>query len=167
MDGMFSSRRLVYAASAIGVGAGAYVAINYLTGGSLSLKRFYAGRQEFHAMDDYPDLRHHNNCMATHLSPRLYTKLKSKTTPNGFTLDQAIQTGWCVASCLLFRLNFCLSSCLLEKRAPKNVVFYISFLYLSTVYLNVFVRLVSLFFVCLPICFLMIYCSLFVFLVYM
>lgn len=42
---------------------------------------------------EYPDLRKHNNCMASHLTPAIYTKLCDKSTPNGFTLDQAIQTG--------------------------------------------------------------------------
>ena len=47
----------------------------------------------FPAMADYPDLRHHNNLMAKHLTPRLYSKLRDKVTANGFTLDAAIQTG--------------------------------------------------------------------------
>ena len=47
----------------------------------------------FPAMADYPDLRHHNNLMAKHLTPRLYGKLREKVTASGFTLDAAIQTG--------------------------------------------------------------------------
>uniref|UniRef100_A0A674MH23 Creatine kinase U-type, mitochondrial n=1 Tax=Takifugu rubripes TaxID=31033 RepID=A0A674MH23_TAKRU len=35
----------------------------------------------------------HNNCMASNLTPAIYAQLCDKTTPNGFTLDQAIQTG--------------------------------------------------------------------------
>lgn len=42
---------------------------------------------------DYPDLRKHNNCMASNLTPAIYAKLCDKTTPNGYTLDAAIQTG--------------------------------------------------------------------------
>lgn len=42
---------------------------------------------------EYPDLRKHNNCMASHLTPAIYAKLCDKATPNGYTLDQAIQTG--------------------------------------------------------------------------
>jgi len=42
---------------------------------------------------EYPDLRKHNNCMASHLTPAIYAKLCDKATPNGFTLDEAIQTG--------------------------------------------------------------------------
>lgn len=42
---------------------------------------------------EYPDLRKHNNCMASHLTPAVYAKLCDRATPNGYTLDQAIQTG--------------------------------------------------------------------------
>ena len=31
--------------------------------------------------------------MASHLTPAIYAKLCDKATPNGYTLDQAIQTG--------------------------------------------------------------------------
>lgn len=42
---------------------------------------------------EFPDLRQHNNCMASNLTPAIYARLCDQTTPNGFTLDQAIQTG--------------------------------------------------------------------------
>lgn len=42
---------------------------------------------------EYPDLRKHNNCMASNLTPAIYAKLCDKATPNGYTLDEAIQTG--------------------------------------------------------------------------
>ncbi|XP_030045500.1 creatine kinase U-type, mitochondrial isoform X2 [Microcaecilia unicolor] len=42
---------------------------------------------------EYPDLRKHNNCMATSLTPAIYARLCDKVTPNGWTLDQCIQTG--------------------------------------------------------------------------
>ncbi|NXU06087.1 KCRU kinase, partial [Buphagus erythrorhynchus] len=42
---------------------------------------------------DYPDLRKHNNCMASNLTPAIYARLCDKATPNGWTLDQCIQTG--------------------------------------------------------------------------
>ena len=42
---------------------------------------------------EYPDLRKHNNCMASNLTPAIYAKLCDKATPNGYTLDLAIQTG--------------------------------------------------------------------------
>ncbi|XP_034640530.1 creatine kinase U-type, mitochondrial isoform X2 [Trachemys scripta elegans] len=42
---------------------------------------------------EYPDLRKHNNCMASNLTPAIYAQLCDKTTPNSWTLDQCIQTG--------------------------------------------------------------------------
>ncbi|KAJ8380670.1 hypothetical protein SKAU_G00014480 [Synaphobranchus kaupii] len=42
---------------------------------------------------DFPDLRKHNNCMATALTPSVYARLRDKVTPNNWTLDQCIQTG--------------------------------------------------------------------------
>lgn len=42
---------------------------------------------------DFPDLRRHNNCMAAALTPTIYARLRDKTTPNDWTLDQCIQTG--------------------------------------------------------------------------
>lgn len=42
---------------------------------------------------EYPDLRKHNNCMASSLTPAIYARLCEKATPNGWTLDQCIQTG--------------------------------------------------------------------------
>lgn len=43
--------------------------------------------------DDYPDLTKHNNHMAHALKKEIYEKLRDKETPNGYTLDQCIQTG--------------------------------------------------------------------------
>lgn len=42
---------------------------------------------------DFPDLRKHNNCMASALTPAIYARLRDRTTPNDWTLDQCIQTG--------------------------------------------------------------------------
>ena len=42
---------------------------------------------------DFPDLIEHNNWMAKCLTPAIYDKLKDRKTPNGFTIDQCIQTG--------------------------------------------------------------------------
>nr|XP_006816221.1 PREDICTED: creatine kinase U-type, mitochondrial-like [Saccoglossus kowalevskii] len=47
----------------------------------------------FPASSNYPDLRKHNNHMAKCLTPAIYAKLYDKATPNGWTLDQCIQTG--------------------------------------------------------------------------
>ena len=43
--------------------------------------------------ENYPDLSLHNNWMAKCLTPEIYAKLAPLKTPNGFTLDRAIQTG--------------------------------------------------------------------------
>ena len=45
------------------------------------------------SLNNFPDIRQHNNLMAKHLTPKLYEKLQNKATSSGFTLDQAIQTG--------------------------------------------------------------------------
>lgn len=45
------------------------------------------------ALANYPSLWNHSNLMAKHLTPDLYVKLINRKTRNGFTLDQAIQTG--------------------------------------------------------------------------
>ena len=47
----------------------------------------------FRPVEDFPDLSLHNNWMAKCLTPDIYFKLRDKKTPNGFTLDQCIQTG--------------------------------------------------------------------------
>ena len=47
----------------------------------------FAGEQ------DYPNLSTHNNVMASHLTKEIYSRLRDKVTPGGFTLDQCIQTG--------------------------------------------------------------------------
>lgn len=51
------------------------------------------GTSTSYSLQDYPDLRKHNNCMAECLTPAIYAKLRSKMTPQGYTLDQCIQTG--------------------------------------------------------------------------
>ena len=43
--------------------------------------------------EDYPDLSKHNNWMAKVLTLDMYSKLRNKATKNGFTFDNAIQTG--------------------------------------------------------------------------
>ncbi|XP_078388454.1 creatine kinase U-type, mitochondrial-like isoform X1 [Cetorhinus maximus] len=50
-------------------------------------------RKLYPASADYPDLRKHNNCMSSCLTPGIYAKLRDKSTPSGWTLDQCIQTG--------------------------------------------------------------------------
>uniref|UniRef100_A0AAV2MND1 Creatine kinase S-type, mitochondrial n=1 Tax=Knipowitschia caucasica TaxID=637954 RepID=A0AAV2MND1_KNICA len=50
-------------------------------------------RRMFPPSADYPDLRKHNNCMASALTPAMYGRLRDKVTPNNWSLDQCIQTG--------------------------------------------------------------------------
>ena len=50
-------------------------------------------RSKFSADDNYPDFSEHNNHMSKCLSKHIYEKLYNKVTPNGYTLDNAIQTG--------------------------------------------------------------------------
>lgn len=52
-------------------------------------------KKEVDAKDNFPELSKHNNWMATILrkNPELYTKYINVVTPNGFTFEQAIQTG--------------------------------------------------------------------------
>ncbi|KAM9847021.1 creatine kinase, testis isozyme-like [Aulostomus maculatus] len=45
------------------------------------------------AEDEFPDLTRHNNHMAKFLTLDMYKQLRELTTPNGFTIDDAIQTG--------------------------------------------------------------------------
>ncbi|NP_001080463.1 creatine kinase, mitochondrial 1B S homeolog isoform X2 [Xenopus laevis] len=74
------------------VGAGS-VATGYLmTRDAISADTSHK-RRMYPASAEYPDLRKHNNCMASSLTPAIYTKLCDKTTPAGFTLDECIQTG--------------------------------------------------------------------------
>lgn len=63
------------------------------------LEPFFLSRQQcvilhlYLCSAEFPDLRKHNNCMASSLTPAIYAKLCDKATPNGYTLDEAIQTG--------------------------------------------------------------------------
>uniref|UniRef100_A0A8D3E5V6 Creatine kinase U-type, mitochondrial n=1 Tax=Scophthalmus maximus TaxID=52904 RepID=A0A8D3E5V6_SCOMX len=85
---ILSSRRHLGVLSLVGgsVTAGFLLHRDHVTAGT-PVRRMYPASAE------YPDLRQHNNCMASHLTPAIYAKLCDKATPNGYTLDQAIQTG--------------------------------------------------------------------------
>lgn len=45
------------------------------------------------AEEEYPDLTQHNNHMAKYLTLDVYKRLRQRCTPNGFTIDNVIQTG--------------------------------------------------------------------------
>lgn len=50
-------------------------------------------KMRYLAEQEYPDLSKHHNLIAKVLTQELYTKLRSKETSSGFTLDDVIQTG--------------------------------------------------------------------------
>ena len=50
-------------------------------------------RRYYPASSEYPELKRNRNIMARNLTPQLYAKLRDLRTPNGFTVDDAIQTG--------------------------------------------------------------------------
>jgi len=52
-----------------------------------------AAYKRFPADKDFPNLSKHNNWMSKCLTQELYEQLREKVTPNGYTLDLAIQTG--------------------------------------------------------------------------
>ncbi|XP_039513923.1 creatine kinase, mitochondrial 1 [Pimephales promelas] len=86
---VLSSKSKVGILSLVGAGSltvGFFLNREHVNAGS-TVRRIYPASAE------YPDLRKHNNCMASHLTPAIYAKLCDKATPNGFTLDEAIQTG--------------------------------------------------------------------------
>ena len=47
----------------------------------------------FPADEDFPDLSQHNNWMAKVLTKDIYQRMREKATPNGYTIDDMIQTG--------------------------------------------------------------------------
>jgi len=77
------------AAAAVGYGGKSLLSGS---GGKTKLVQGHA-YQNFTPAQDFPNLSGHNNCMAKVLTPQLYSKLRDRETPNGFTLDGAIQTG--------------------------------------------------------------------------
>ena len=54
---------------------------------------FKAAYGKFKPSEDFPNLEKHNNWMAKCLTKEIYEKLRDRATPNGFTLDDVIQTG--------------------------------------------------------------------------
>jgi len=49
--------------------------------------------KRFNAEQDFPNLTKHNNWMSKVLTKEMYEQLREKVTPNGYTMDLAIQTG--------------------------------------------------------------------------
>ncbi|XP_073724868.1 LOW QUALITY PROTEIN: creatine kinase U-type, mitochondrial [Misgurnus anguillicaudatus] len=74
------------------VGASSVAVVNFFTNREQHVSGAHA-RRIYPPSAEYPDFRKHNNLMASHLTPAVYAKLCDKSTPKGYTLDQAIQTG--------------------------------------------------------------------------
>ncbi|XP_041760382.1 creatine kinase S-type, mitochondrial [Coregonus clupeaformis] len=86
---MLSGHHTAVALASLGVGT---LASGYLltdNGNAAAAER----RKLYPPSADFPDLRKHNNCMASCLTPAIYSKLRDKLTPNNWSLDQCIQTG--------------------------------------------------------------------------
>ncbi|XP_019714254.1 creatine kinase M-type-like, partial [Hippocampus comes] len=47
----------------------------------------------FTAEEEFPDFSQHNNHIAKFLTLEMYKTLRQRCTPNGFTIDDVIQTG--------------------------------------------------------------------------
>lgn len=86
---MMSSRNTVVVLAGLGAGT---LATGYLMRDT-TRAAFPERRKMFPPSADFPDLRKHNNCMASALTPAIYARLRDKVTPNNWTLDQCIQTG--------------------------------------------------------------------------
>lgn len=54
-----------------------------------------ANTVQYTAEEEYPDFSKHNNILAKCLTLERYKALRAVQTPNGFTIDNAIQTGVC------------------------------------------------------------------------
>uniref|UniRef100_W5MDE5 Creatine kinase S-type, mitochondrial n=1 Tax=Lepisosteus oculatus TaxID=7918 RepID=W5MDE5_LEPOC len=86
---MLTGRKTAVLLASLGAGA---LATGYLvsdTNQAAHLER----RKLYPPSADFPDLRKHNNCMASNLTPAIYSRLRDKVTPANWTLDQCIQTG--------------------------------------------------------------------------
>ncbi|XP_059401338.1 creatine kinase U-type, mitochondrial-like isoform X2 [Carassius carassius] len=86
---VMSSRTTGLIMASLGAGA---VATGYLMSDNAAVSADQR-RKLYPPSADFPDLRKHNNCMASALTPAIYAKLRDKITPNNWTLDQCIQTG--------------------------------------------------------------------------
>ncbi|XP_059395342.1 creatine kinase S-type, mitochondrial-like isoform X2 [Carassius carassius] len=86
---VMSSRTTGLLMASLGAGA---IATGYLMSDNAAVSADQR-RKLYPPSADFPDLRKHNNCMASALTPAIYAKLRDKITPNNWTLDQCIQTG--------------------------------------------------------------------------
>ncbi|KAJ3603685.1 hypothetical protein NHX12_028429 [Muraenolepis orangiensis] len=84
---MLAGRNTAVMLASLGAGA---MATGYLYSDSTAAAE---RRMLYPPSADFPDLRKHNNCMAASLTPAIYGRLRDRTTPSRWTLDQCIQTG--------------------------------------------------------------------------
>jgi hypothetical protein len=73
-------------------------AVIYKNFADVNLRPLQAGginvsRKYYPASAEYPDLTKNRNIMARNLTKQMYAKLRDRFTYNGFTIDDAIQTG--------------------------------------------------------------------------
>ncbi|KAI1900430.1 hypothetical protein AGOR_G00049860 [Albula goreensis] len=88
---MMSGRNTAVMLASLGAGT---LASGYLLSDSANTPLAAAEKKKMYpASADFPDLRKHNNCMASALTPAIYARLRDKMTPNNWSLDQCIQTG--------------------------------------------------------------------------
>ncbi|XP_005989800.1 creatine kinase U-type, mitochondrial [Latimeria chalumnae] len=87
---LFSSKKTTSLLAMVGAGS---VATTYFLTRDKVQASVEGRRRLYPPSAEYPDLRKHNNCMADNLTPAMYARLSGKVTPNGYTLDECIQTG--------------------------------------------------------------------------
>lgn len=70
-----------------------YQKLNETTHKPLSAAGLNYSRRFYPASSEYPDLTRNRNIMARNLTQDLYARLRDRRSPNGFTIDDAIQPG--------------------------------------------------------------------------
>ncbi len=90
-------RQARYLAAAVALAGGALACQSDTLSLSFSKPIQAAGynyaRRYYPAPAEYPDVKKHRNMMARCLTKGIYAKLRDQRTKNGFTIDDAIQTG--------------------------------------------------------------------------
>ena len=79
--------------SGIVVGAIVFKNFNEINGKPTHASGFNYSRRFYPANAEYPDLTRNRSIMARNMNLNLYAKLRDLRTPNGFSIDDAIQTG--------------------------------------------------------------------------
>lgn len=92
---MFKKKTLNLALKYVGIAACGAIAYKKWTETSFQSVNALTNytKNKYPTSAEYPELNYNRNIMSRHLTEHLYAKLRNKETPNGFTLDEAIQTG--------------------------------------------------------------------------